>query len=298
VLSPSTWWPTVSLLEMLLAYGVANLLLGPLVTATSDGVARGPLAGASLDVVAVVCTAFSVAVLATCAVALRRASPDARRRIAGYGVLAVGAYGMVALGRAAFYGLFKISLTWPAVQPRYHYVAQALIAVFLALAAAQLILPRPRPSWWTRGLAAAALPLAVGLGRASSLVVEGMLGPDGRAPFDETVSSIQDAIASSPPGSEVRIENRFFPGGGILSGPYFAGTAAVFVIAFPSNIVDGRRVYFVERDPERRLEWVERIPGTRVSELLVAPDLQRRPRAAAPGARGGGRPPVRARPAP
>ena len=298
LLSPSNWWPTLSLLGMLLAYGVAHLLLGPLVMSTADGVALGPLAGASLDAVAAVCAAFSAVVLAVCAVALRRASPDARRRIAGYGILAVGAYGMVALGRAGFFGLFKIALTFPAVQPRYHYAGQALFAIFLALAAAQLPLPRPRPSWWTRGVAAAALLLAVGLGRASSLVVEGMLGPDGRDQFDETVSSIKGAIASSPPGSDVRIENGVFPPAGILSASLFAGIAAVFVIAFPSNIVDGRRVYFVERDPERRLEWVERIPGTRVSELLVAPDLQRRPRTSASGARGSGRLPAPARPAP
>ena len=272
LLSPSNWPPTVSLLGMLLAYGTSDLLLGPLVTANGDGVALGPLAGASLYVVAAVCAAFSAAVLAACAVALRRASPDARRRIAGYGVLAVGAYGMVALARAGFFGFLNVSLTKPMVQPRYHYMAQALIAIFLALAAAQLPLPRSRPSGWKWVVAAAALLFAVGLGRASSLVVYDMMGPDGRIPFGETVASIEDAIASSPLGSEVRIENLFFPGGGPLSGPFFAGTAAVFVIAFPSNDVEGRRVHFVERDPKRRLEWVERIPGTRLSELLVAPN--------------------------
>jgi hypothetical protein len=114
--------------------------------------------------------------------------------------------------------------------------------------------------------------LVVALGRSSSLVVYEMMGPDGRVPFERTVAEIEDAVASSPPGSEVRIENRPFEGGGFLSGPFLAGTAAVFVIAFPSNEVDGRRVYFVERDPERRQAWVDRIPGTRLSRLLVAPN--------------------------
>jgi hypothetical protein len=271
-LRPSNWWPTFSLLGMLLAYGVANLLLGPLVTATEAGIALGPLAGASLHAVAAGCAVFSAAVLAACAVALRRASSDARRRIAGYGVLAVGAYGMVALARASFFGFLNVSLTLPMVQPRYHYMAQALTAIFLTLAAAQLPLPRFRPSGWRWGAVVAAALLVVALGRSSSLVVYEMMGPDGRVPFERTVAEIEDAVASSPPGSEVRIENRPFEGGGFLSGPFLAGTAAVFVIAFPSNEVDGRRVYFVERDPERRQAWVDRIPGTRLSRLLVAPN--------------------------
>jgi hypothetical protein len=286
VLGPSNWLLTLALLGMLVDYGVANLLLGPLVTSTGEAVARGPLAGASLDAVAAVSAVFSAAVLVACVFALRRASADARRQIAGYGILAVGAYGMIALARAAFYSVNNIALTWPAVQPRYHYVSQALIAIFLALAAAQLPLPRWRPSGWTRGLVAVALLLAVWLGRISSLVVNGMMDPDGRAAFDETVASVEEAIAASPPGSDVRIENHYFAGAGPLSGPYFAGTAAVFVIAFPSNVVDGRRVFFVERDSKRRFEWIERIPGTRLSELIVAPAPYERPRAAVSGARG------------
>jgi hypothetical protein len=271
-LRPSNWPPTLSLLGMLLAYGGANLLLGPLVTATPEAVALGPLAGASLRALAAVCAAFSAALLTASLAALRRASPHARQRIAGYGILAVGAYGMVALARADFFGnILNVSLTIPMVQPRYHYLAQALIAIFLALAAAQLPLPRPRASLRMWGAAAAALLLVIGLGRVSSHVVYDMLGPDGRASFDETVASIENAIEASPPGSEVRIENLFFPGGGFLSGSVLAGTAAVFVIAFPSNDVDGRRIYFVERDPERRRRFVERVPGTRLSGLLVPP---------------------------
>lgn len=285
-LAPSNWWPTSSLLAMMIAYGVAHLLLGAAVTTTIDGVARGPFAGTSLFAVLCISGAVAVALLGMCAVSLRRASPATRQHIAGYAILAIGAYGIVALGRAAFYGQFATSLTWPAAQPRYHYAGQALVAIVLALAAAQLPLPRLRPGVWARGAAVAALLLALGLGWTACLVVHGLLGPDGRDAFSGTVASIQDAIASRPPGSDVRIENRFFPAAGIIMASSFPGTAAVFVIAFPGNEVDGRRVRFVERDPKRRLEFTGRMPGTRMSELLVAPGPGDALRPQPPGAPG------------
>ena len=47
------------------------------------------------------------------------------------------------------------------------------------------------------------------------------------------------------------------------------GQAAIFVIFFPSNTVDGKRVYFVERDADV-VASAEK--GTRISSLLVRSD--------------------------
>jgi len=56
-------------------------------------------------------------------------------------------------------------------------------------------------------------------------------------------------------------------GDGSLS---FPGWAAVFVIAFPDNVIDGKRVYFVEPDESRRKFAAARV-GHRISTLLVEP---------------------------
>src|SRR5262249_1237703 len=90
---------------------------------------------------------------------------------------------------------------------------------------------------------------------------------DARAGTREVVSSIWLAGAAVPPGGTVHIEKRHF-----VPGPFaptlFPGWAAVFVIFFPDNVVDGRRVYFVERNPA---VLAELCPGRRTTSLLVAP---------------------------
>ena len=48
----------------------------------------------------------------------------------------------------------------------------------------------------------------------------------------------------------------------------FPGRAGVFVVTHPSDMVDGRRVRFIERDPEV-LTWFGERPETRLAHLLV-----------------------------
>jgi hypothetical protein len=51
----------------------------------------------------------------------------------------------------------------------------------------------------------------------------------------------------------------------------FPGLAALFMITHPSDVVDGRRVRFVERNLAVIWYWLG-IPGARVRGLLVSAD--------------------------
>ena len=69
-----------------------------------------------------------------------------------------------------------------------------------------------------------------------------------RQETETTVAAIRTAIDSAAPGADVYIENRPFAAiGGMLQRrlDLFPGWAGVFVIFFPENVVDGRRVRFI-----------------------------------------------------
>ncbi len=77
-------------------------------------------------------------------------------------------------------------------------------------------------------------------------------------------------IRATPPGQDVYITNQMFHGVGpmMMRNPrMFPGWAAAFTIFFPSNVVEGRRVFFTESDPE----VVEAMRnGKRTATLIVA----------------------------
>jgi hypothetical protein len=77
---------------------------------------------------------------------------------------------------------------------------------------------------------------------------------------------MRGAIDGTPAGETVVIANR---GVATTAMPVvFPGWAGLFVIYYPDNIVDGKRVVFVERDPLVR-EWAQK--GRRSRTLLVPP---------------------------
>jgi len=271
-LRPSNWPDAGSLLGKLVAYGVSSLLLGPFLVFIDGRVAFLPLAGATPDGVVRISYAIAAIVLACLVAAARGASAGHRQRLAAYSILIVGCYGIIALGRGVFYDPNGFLLPQAAVQPRYHYLAAALVAVLLALAAAELTPPLARLGRWERSLVAVLLGVAVLINLSGSRLVNASLpAPRAREDYDAAISEIQAAIQSRPPGSDVRIENRTFPSAGLIHEDIFPGWAALFVIHFPENEVDGRRVYFVEWNP-RRLANAQRFGRTRVSEILVVPE--------------------------
>jgi hypothetical protein len=82
------------------------------------------------------------------------------------------------------------------------------------------------------------------------------------------LEQIRLAVAEVPPNRDVYIENRPFRAMGpiFIHANAFPGWAGVFVIFFPDNVVDGRRVRFVE--PRRRYFGVAKL-GRRSATLLV-----------------------------
>jgi hypothetical protein len=80
---------------------------------------------------------------------------------------------------------------------------------------------------------------------------------------------MQARIGAQPAGQAVYIDNKAFgeirPG--LIPMTTFPGWAAVFVIFHPENRVDGRRVYFIERDPK----VIAAASGVRTKGLLVPP---------------------------
>jgi hypothetical protein len=79
------------------------------------------------------------------------------------------------------------------------------------------------------------------------------------------VRAIHEAVAAAPPGTTVTIQNRPFHGAILLRS--FPGWAGLFVIEFPTNVVDGRPVRFVARDDDAPAQQ----RGGRIAALLQRP---------------------------
>ena len=65
------------------------------------------------------------------------------------------------------------------------------------------------------------------------------------------LGAIRQAALAQPPGSDVRIRNQpFAPVGMLVTPDEFPGWAAAFVIFFPDDTVEGRRVRFTTSNQE------------------------------------------------
>jgi hypothetical protein len=215
--------PIATMWAHLLGYGTSALLLGAF--GSRDGY-PGLASGVTIGVVAVAATAAALS-----------ASPTVRRRMLGLVLLAGAIYVSIALGRAALYVSFFKSLAQPASEARYHYAALLPVTVVLAMIVHQL--GGGRAAEVT--VLAAVLAAVVGAHAAFPTTIDHH-DADRRA-VAETIAAIRAKVATRPPGATVIIPNEsFFPAG--LLGDQFPGTAGLFIIYFPSNVVDGRYVYF------------------------------------------------------
>ena len=171
--------------------------------------------------------------------------------IAAMVVLALGVYTVIAIGRAAVSDRVpRVPSRGGRPRARYHYIATIPIVVLLC----DILQEAGRIG----GLSAAArrLLLAAGLG----LFVASYAGsrfPDRRPPGCARITSHRTArcrcIAAAPPGTTVYVENgpphREI---GFQLENKFPGTrAVVFLLLSPSgDLLNGRHVPFIERDPE------------------------------------------------
>lgn len=185
---------------------------------------------------------------------------DDRRGLAAIVLLLTACYGIIAVGR----GVFLADLGYQLMDrfARYHYVGQALLAILVCLLLNQLPAVRHR---LTPRLLGGAYAILLAAWLLSGPAIDHHL--DTRQKTADVLASIRSFVDRTPAGQTVRIKNFVFHPLPIRR-TIFPGWAAVFIIFFPENTVDGRRVLFVEKDPE----VLERAKiDRRLASLLVPP---------------------------
>ncbi len=199
---------------------------------------------------------------------------DARaRRLAGaLALLMVGAYAIIALGRANTYVMWNASLRDAGTTSRYHYTGSMLLVVILmiGLRRASILARRPR-----------ALPAFVlGIWASSwaySLGVTTWVLPerkDCRDTVEWRLAQIDARIDSAPPGSRVYLPLAEEPLG-FLCGQWnfglWPGDAALFAIRYPTNKVRGRSVRFIAPPPRKEpYPFLDPEKNRRLSKLIVS----------------------------
>ncbi len=241
----------LQLFGLLVARGVIDLVAG--VHARSIDVATP--AGIALV------GAYAVAVLLAAALGSRH---DRRVVLAGL-ALALGCYAPIAAGRAVF---FRQGIHFEEAE-RFQYAGMLGLAVVTGVALARLgahgrlgpAIARPAVLVGAGALALARLRFGTPIDAHAS----------SRAEVANTIAAIRTQIAATAPGEDVYIENRQF----VSVGPvmrwrmdFFPGWAAIFVIFFPDNVVDGRRVYFVTEEDAALAGRA----GQRTATLLLTPE--------------------------
>jgi hypothetical protein len=244
----------LTMLTFLLGYGIVTLVVGHL---TSQLAYPGPFA-------TLVIALFAAGMVIT----LLTAPWPLKRRLLACIVLALGCYGIIVVGRAAFFAIAGRPEAF--IRPgRYHYVAPIPLALALCVMLAhadQLLRLRPAVK---NGLLAA----WIGVAGLAWFWVGKPVDQHFHARRETTavLASLRQAIDAAAPQQDVTIPIRRFQS----LGPIFAsrldifpGWAGVFVIFYPDNVVDGKRVRFVTADREALIAAAE---GHRTATLIVPP---------------------------
>lgn len=186
--------------------------------------------------------------LAGAVVAAREGGPR-RGVISATLVLAVSCYLAVAIGRGAY--ALKAGEGFLGKASHYHYTGTLFLTIVGCIVIAQL--------WQRQALVSArtAANLLAGW-YAMSVATYFAFGPTvdsyakGRTLALNAMAGLRDQIHVSPQGQPVYIKNRSFAAlpNYVISASSFPGLAGAFCIYFPSNIVDGRQVYFIETNPD------------------------------------------------
>lgn len=254
----SRYWPIVDMTRHLAAFAVTGVL---------QGFFFDPQAypGQASHVATTLYVLTLVAVLV-------RADGVTRRRLLALVALCGGVYVLVAMGRSNVYLLFNLEPAESARQARYHYIGIIPVAMALAVMLGEL-------ARWSRFRS---VVHAVAL--AAWMVVMGRefarhgLFIDRRQAIRTWVSISQfllaEQIEKQAPGDTVSFENSEPPGyvlGPMLHHPEFPGLAGVFVLTYPTNVVQGRRIEFIEHNRAVLAASKDPASNQRLAGLLVAP---------------------------
>jgi hypothetical protein len=227
------WQTVASLAGLMMMHGMASLLLGPL--------AHHAIGGGSLE------WALTAAALVAIGTAFVVGSAAARRiMLACLLPFGIG-YFMIAAGRAAFWSMAGMNLV---TQGHYHYTAPLTLAILTPVALAEF------ERFWRPRAAVANLILTLWLmtfAAAQSIAGRPINNHNGaRALANKALEEIKTLALSQPEGSNVYIRNRLFFGVGpfeIKSPHNFPGMAGLFAVYYPDQLLEGRRVFFVEQSP-------------------------------------------------
>jgi hypothetical protein len=246
----NVWRTMLSMLSDLAGYGMFLLTLRE----------AAPRLGYSSGAAGVLLAAFTL----LCGFAAARGDHRARGVLLGCLALTVAAFGVVVVGRGVLWGTkFYLST-------RYQYVPLLGIVVSLCIALGTVDAQRALPSRLKSS--------AFALWLIAALAVHLTLSPgidhhqQARRATDNTVSEMWRLIRAAPVGQDVYIPNQVFRGVGpmLIRNPrMFPGWAAAFTVFFPSNVVEGRRVFFIEPDSDVRNAAKD---GRRTRMLMVKED--------------------------
>jgi hypothetical protein len=244
VMASSVWSSAPVSFVRLVAYALSRQLTGFLPGAWTFPAAYALLA------------AFVAALVAM----LRHAPAEQRRRVAACIVLAVGCYALIAVSRG-----FADIIDFPADSmrsgARFHYVALIPVAMLLAFVFQWVLARRAQlaagliVAWCALTIAAAVQAPSINARCVQS-----------RQQLERALARIHDAITQPTSGETIYIPNRSFPP--VPLQVVFPGSAALFTIYYPDNVVDGRHVQFIEPNPMVR-EFAQK--GRRSRSLLVPP---------------------------
>ncbi len=246
----------------LLVVGTTSFFFGPLIIGKISLV---PVA--SLPSVAAMIAVFTVLPVLVLGCLWSRLSE--RRQIFALLLLPCAVYGLISVARSSAF------FSTTAGTARYHYFAQAILAIVACLLLARLIDRLPdkllkygRTAFFV-WLVLAIFPFALG-----QVIDPGKDFRDAQdAQYKSSVLEIKTAIESNTGQEPIFIVNKPYK---IFIWGYtpvkFPGFAALFVLSYPSNIVNGKRVLFLESSREL-VDKAKAQQGSRISELLVyAPD--------------------------
>ncbi len=195
-----------------------------------------------------------------------------RRHYAALSLFFLGLTGLTAYGRAPLYQIFNVPISMASLTPRYFYVVLMIVVIMLTLMADELldIFPKIKKIVIPVVFIVIGISIYPSINLAQKINLPNIKVHEKKLYFD-TITDIEKTIRAYPEGSFVFIENKMNDHFFIIrsSDTDFPGKAAVFSIQYPNNTVEGRRVYFVEKDCRvadkniKKKRW-------RISSLMVS----------------------------
>jgi hypothetical protein len=192
---------------------------------------------------------------------------DTRRRLAALTLLVCSSYASIAAGRGWLVAAFGESLM---TAPRYHYLGPALMVIVVCLLLHQIGRLEVCRGWGGRVLASCWLAVVLAVNLRDHRPIDHH--DSSRAEVQAVLRLVDSLSRKTPLGQELCIHNRSFQSLGWGNDlVLFPGWAAVFAIAHPDHIMNGRTVRFIESAP-RTLAVEQARPHRYTPSLLVAPD--------------------------